>query len=66
MMFAKSMLAGLGAAGWVIGFVAALGVFLIGAGILMLLCIEVGKAIDVMLGAKDKKEGGETHVDTDD
>ena len=54
-MFAKSMLAGLGAAGWVIGFVAALGVFLIGAGILMLLCIEVGKAIDAMLGAKDKK-----------
>lgn len=58
--FGAKLAEGLGTAGWVIGFIAGLGAFLILAGILMLALIEVAKAFD-----KDEKEE-EKHDDADD
>jgi len=58
--FGAKLAEGLGTAGWVIGFIAGLGAFLILAGILMLALIEVARAFD-----KDEKED-EKHDDADD
>ena len=57
--FGAKLAEGLGTAGWVIGFIAGLGAFLILAGILMLALIEVARAFD-----KDEKED-EKHDDVD-
>lgn len=57
--FGAKLAEGLGTAGWVIGFIAGLGAFLILAGILMLALIEVARAFD-----KDEKED-EKHDDAD-
>ena len=56
--FAEKLAEGLGTAGWVIGFLAGIGAFLIFTGILVLVLIEVAKAFD-------SKEEGEKHDDTD-
>ena len=58
--FGAKLAEGLGTAGWVIGFMAGLGAFLLLAGILMLALIEVARAFD-----KDEKEE-EKHDDADD
>ena len=57
--FAEKLAVGLGTAGWVIGFLAGIGAFLIFAGCLVLVLIEVAKAFD-----KDEKE--DKHDDADD
>ena len=44
--FGAKLAAGLGTAGWVIGFMAGIGAFLIFAGILMLTVIWIASAID--------------------
>ena len=44
--FAEKLAEGLGTAGWVIGFLAGIGAFLIFAGCLVLVLIEVAKAFD--------------------
>lgn len=44
--FGEQLLNGMGAAGWAIGFLAALGAFLIFAGILVLGVIAIAGAID--------------------
>ena len=44
--FGEQLLNGMGAAGWAIGFLAALGAFLIVAGILVLTVIWIANAID--------------------
>ena len=52
--FGAKLAAGLGTAGWVIGFMAGIGAFLIFAGILMLLLIELAQAIDAFLRTLDE------------
>ena len=59
--FGAKLAEGLGTAGWVIGFMAGLGAFLILAGILMLVLIEVAKAFD----GPNAKEKEEKHDDAD-
>ena len=44
--FGEQLLNGIGAAGWAIGFLAALGAFLIFAGILVLAVIAIAGAFD--------------------
>lgn len=46
MNFGQQLLNGMGASGWAIGFIAALGAFLIAAGILVLTVIWIAEAID--------------------
>lgn len=60
--FGAKLAEGLGTAGWVIGFIAGLGAFLILAGILTLALIEVAKAFD---GPTNDKEKEEKHDDAD-
>ena len=55
--FSAKLAAGLGTAGWVIGFIAGIGGFLVLTGILILLLIEVAKIFD--------GKGGENHDDAD-
>lgn len=50
----RQMLAGMGAAGWVIGFIALLGGFLILVGIVVLALIHVANALD---GPKEADHG---------
>ena len=61
-MFGEQILRGLGVAGWIIGLIAGLGVFLIVVGIIGLLLIEAAK---IIWPADEKEEEVLEHDDTD-
>ena len=58
--FSMKLAEGLGTAGWVIGFLAGLGLFMILVGLLILLFMAAG---DIVFGKEDKEED---HDDVDD
>lgn len=58
-MFAEQVLRGLGTAGWLIGLLAGLGMFLIVVGILGLLVIHAAGIIWPAEDAEKEEEGGD-------
>lgn len=56
--FWERMYQGMGAAGWCIGFLAVLGLFLILTGIVVLGIIEIAKSIDEREARKDAANAG--------
>ena len=61
--FWTEMLRGMGAAGWAIGFIAALGIFLILAGVLVLGIIAIADALDRREGGTNDEPAGDPDVD---
>lgn len=61
----KQMLAGMGAAAWLVGFIALMGGFLVIVGIIVTACTYVGQALDEMDRRRDDAAAAKRHAAED-